>query len=413
MLLVHNSTPPNPEDPYSVWSFRAVVWGLHKYLTPGIIVIGLLGNMTSFAVFVGTRLRGLSSSVYLAALALADTGFLLQLFVTWLSYVRVFIFHREGWCQTFVYLTYVCSFLSVWYVVGFTVERYIAVCYPLKRHDMCTSLRAKKVVIFLALFAFAAYSFGAWTSGLVHPALGEGAPRCQPLPEYRNLVNILNNIDTVITLIIPSISIFVLNVRIATKIKYFYAKRMGMTASQQVLHGRLATRPAAYREACTDDASPDSGDEGGKTQTTALRQRSQITITKMLLVVSTMFLLLNMPSHAIRVHDFLMSCAGQSYVPPLDLVYWQQVFQMVYYCNFSINFFLYSVCGKNFRKALCRLFGYYCRGLSVCRSRKNPVAHPRRMQRRQDSTSQNTMRSLMPQTSISPSSPHGVETKQF
>ena len=31
-----------------------------------------------------------------------------------------------GWCQLLTYLRYVWRFLSVWYVVSFTIERYIA-----------------------------------------------------------------------------------------------------------------------------------------------------------------------------------------------------------------------------------------------------------------------------------------------
>lgn len=58
--------------------YQRLLWDTHLYLTPVIIVIGLLGNITSFFVFVTTSLRHLSSSVYLAALALADSGFLFQ-----------------------------------------------------------------------------------------------------------------------------------------------------------------------------------------------------------------------------------------------------------------------------------------------------------------------------------------------
>ena len=97
---------------------------LHSFIFSG---SGFEGNLISFLVFICTPIRQLSSSVYLAGLALSDSGFLLQLFVTWLGYVRVFLVHQNIWCQTVVYVTYVCSFLSVWLVVAFTFERYIAV----------------------------------------------------------------------------------------------------------------------------------------------------------------------------------------------------------------------------------------------------------------------------------------------
>ena len=75
-------------------------------------------------------------------------------------------------------------------------------------------------------------------------------------------------------------------------------------------------------------------------------------ITKMLLLVSTIFLLLNLPSHAIRVFNFFMEFSNKNYTPPFTMILCQQFFTILYNCNFGINFILYSVCGKNFRKSL-------------------------------------------------------------
>ena len=385
--LTTNWTQDGTEALSRPFTIQQLLWGLNKFLTPVIILIGLVGNVTSFFVFVRTHVRRLSSSVYLAALAVADTGFLLQLFVTWLNYVRVFLFHKEVWCQTIVYLSYVCSFLSVWYVVGFTVERYIAVCYPLKRQDMCTSLRAKKVVLFLALFACVAYSFGIWTSGLVE---GNGRMQCQPLPQYRSLVNIFNNIDTVITLIIPCVCIFVLNVRLATKIKYFYKKRMVMTASYLVPNRtKSEQRPSINPTAPgTDDEQNANTNLNGNSQAASLRPRAQISMTKMLLVVSTIFLILNLPSHVIRVHGWVMDFIDPSYRPPSIVITLQQFFTIIYYCNFSINFFLYSLCGKNFRSALFRM----------CKCQNNQFLPVRLPSRPTGSPSDNTMKSFVSQS---------------
>lgn len=41
----------------------------------------------------------------------------------WIKIDGAPIFHTPGWCQTVIYLTYVTSFLSSWFVVSFTVER--------------------------------------------------------------------------------------------------------------------------------------------------------------------------------------------------------------------------------------------------------------------------------------------------
>jgi len=75
----------------------------------------------------------------------------------------------------------------------------------------------------------------------------------------------------------------------------------------------------------------------------------------MLLLVSTVFLLLNIPSHAVRVYVFLKSTIDPSYVPCRLLVLVQKIIQHLFYVNFATNFLLYSACGKAFRRATYRL----------------------------------------------------------
>lgn len=119
---------------------------LTHYYTPGLVLVGSIGNILSVLVFFKTKLRKLSSSFYLAALGISDTCFLIGAFISWLNYVNIKIYNQEYYCQFFTYFSGLCSFLSVWFVVAFTVERFIAVLYPLKRQTMCTVRRAKIVL---------------------------------------------------------------------------------------------------------------------------------------------------------------------------------------------------------------------------------------------------------------------------
>lgn len=123
----------------------------YLYYTPLLTVTGTIGNIVSVLVFFRTRLRKLSSSYYLSALCISDTGFLLVNFLLWLSLFNINIYNRNGCCQLFTFLSGFCSALSVWFVVAFTIERFIAVIYPLKRQTMCTVKRAKSVLIGLII----------------------------------------------------------------------------------------------------------------------------------------------------------------------------------------------------------------------------------------------------------------------
>ena len=342
-----HTVPTSPAHTRSV--LDNIFWSMNLYLTPVIIVVGLSGNLLSLIVFIRTPLRHLSSSVYLAALCIADSAFLVQLFAVWLIYVRVFIFHMNGLCQTFVYIMYVSSFLSVWFVVCFTVERYIVCIYPLKKRYICNVRNAKIVVISISIFAAALYSFGIWTSG-VHDY-----NQCSPMQKYLSVIQIMGNIDTVITLVIPVIVIIFMNARIVARISQSSNLRSTMLVQQNIAQ----MSPLYEKRFLFNSSQKSNGSSCTKeNKSRSFIHRSQLKTTKMLVTVSTIFVILNTPNHAVRMYITLIglfSKDGSGSIPPW-LVHWQHLFNFIYYINFSINLFLYSLCGQNFRFALKSLF---------------------------------------------------------
>lgn len=141
-----------------------VAFILHSYYTPLIVVIGSIGNILSVVIFFRLKLRKLSSSFYLAALGISDTIFLLTNSSSWITTERGEEFMNiDIVCKLTNFLCGVSSVLSSWFVVAFTVERFIVVQYPLKRQTMCTVKRAKIT------------SVGILAGGLVH---------CLPLLYY-------------------------------------------------------------------------------------------------------------------------------------------------------------------------------------------------------------------------------------
>jgi len=70
-------------------NFARFVHMMDLIAVPIIIGFGVVGNIISFLVFTCTYLRRVSSSVYLAALAVVDTVYLCVLFFSWLVDVRI------------------------------------------------------------------------------------------------------------------------------------------------------------------------------------------------------------------------------------------------------------------------------------------------------------------------------------
>lgn len=204
---------------------------LHQYYIPVMIFVGLVGNFLSSVVFLTTYLKMRSSSYYLAALAIADFVFLVVLTIVNCSFNEIFeIFNKEGWCQFLVYISSVASILSVWLIVAFTVERFIAVQYPLRRPSICTVSRSKTTVCVLSVMAIISQCYVFWTAGVEKDE--SNADVCSLIREQLPVIKVINTIDCITTLIIPFVLIVVMNIMIARNLFRFSRKMRSNTIEE-------------------------------------------------------------------------------------------------------------------------------------------------------------------------------------
>lgn len=273
-VTVINGTNETDMDP----GWEQVVHGFEVCYSLTLIVLGSLGNFISVLVFFTTKLKKLSSSFYLAALAISDTGFLIALFMAWLNSFGVPLFSTSGLCEMNLYLTYVCSFLSAWLVVAFTVERFIAVRHPLRRTSMCTVSRAKVVLIGLTALALVLYVPNFW---LTQIEIHDNMPVCSLNPNFKVLATVINHVDFVVTFILPFFVIATLNAWISLMVwRSARIRRVLTLTSAQNRHMHYSAQIPHQ---------------------TVRSANSPTKVTKMLLVVSTVFLCLNLPSYVLRV----------------------------------------------------------------------------------------------------------------
>ncbi|XP_035706386.1 uncharacterized protein LOC110846889 [Folsomia candida] len=171
MDLTHTSSTEqpffnSPEDgePQSITTrLFHLAMTVDRFYTPFLFLFGLIGNCLTIIVFSSKsqNARGsLSSSVYLSALAISDSGYLINLLIMWLDNVGWYgLLTNSFMCKTVMYTATVTGFLSVQFVVCFTLERFVVVCYPLFKPSQCTASRAKKIVLGLSLTATLAFSY--------------------------------------------------------------------------------------------------------------------------------------------------------------------------------------------------------------------------------------------------------------
>lgn len=184
-----------------------VIDSLNVYVTPFIIVFGLPGNLLTALIFFRTDLKKHSSSFYLGSLAIADACYLIILLTSVLEFhSQIAIYNADNVvCQLVNYAGSVFSNWSVWLIVAFTSERYIALAYPLHRPVLCTVSKARIITFCLFFAACVANLHIIWVSGV------DVQGWCTVRQELIKFSQVVNYFDTLLTSILPTITIMVLN----------------------------------------------------------------------------------------------------------------------------------------------------------------------------------------------------------
>lgn len=313
---------------------------LQTYVVPFIILTGFFGNTICFLVFVASPLKRISTSVYLAALAFSDTGFLFCLGIGWLESLGINFFHKEGICQITVYTSFVFSFTSIWFVNAFTLEMYIAVFHPRKSPKICSPTKARQVVSVLSVIAGLIYLYAFWIAKVVETPDRKNEV-CLIISEDEQTAMIFSIVDTALTLVVPFSMIMFMIVRLLIHVTRFYKSELESLGNSTV-----------------SETNPESSDQQNNSssngQTARQASEAHTKLTRMLVVTVIVFLVLNVPSHAIKVQFLFRSLFSHVEFTETE-GFIQVIFQILYYANFSVNFLLYSACGRSFRAAMMRV----------------------------------------------------------
>ena len=132
-----------------------------------ILVTGVIGNLVTCAVIVRNRYMHTATNYYLFSLAISDLlllilGLPVEIQQIWQRYPYAF---GEIFCVLRGFSSEASTNSSVLTITAFTVERYVAICHPLRAHTMSKLSRAVKLIIIIWLLgtlcaAPIAYQFG-------------------------------------------------------------------------------------------------------------------------------------------------------------------------------------------------------------------------------------------------------------
>lgn len=299
--------------------FYVLAIDLIKYCLPIIIFIGTFGNVLSFLIMVQREMRQTSTFFYLATLAVADTIVLyISAFKTWITVMTGFELLHQGpaACKISIFMTQFCVHFSAWLIVAVTVERFLAVWFPLRATTMCNLARAKFVTVMIAMIFILINSHVFWTAKL--HTFHNGQVKCVPYA-YENIVcKVFPWIYLVLYSFLPVLVLLLFNSLIIVNLIKSKPLFQAMTKKDQQArcdHQKLAV--------C-------------------------------LLVISFTWIITTMPR---PLYPFFLA-KPTSIAAQAQAVLIRTVCFLLMYINHAVNFFIYGMTGQRFRMELKR---FLCR----------------------------------------------------
>ncbi|XP_010903966.1 thyrotropin-releasing hormone receptor [Esox lucius] len=298
--------------------------------------IGIVGNVMVILVVLTTKHMRTPTNCYLVSLAVAD---LMVLTAAGLPNISESLY--GGWvygyfgCRGITYFQYLGINASSCSITAFTIERYIAICHPIKAQFLCTLSRAKKIIV--VVWAFTSLYCVMWFY----------------LSDTKELV--YNNITLV------SCEYKVSRYRYLpiyfTDFALFYVLPLMLAT---VLYGLIARilflnpLPADPKESSSKKWKKESSQRNRTISTNnsscSSTARSRRQVTKMLAVVVVLFALLWMPYRTLVVVN--------SFLEKAYLDFWFVLFcRICVYLNSAVNPIIYNAMSQKFRtsfKKLCR-----------------------------------------------------------
>lgn len=314
------SIPASPSGSSS--SHQDVVTMTWMVSGPIIFFVGICGNGLILVVMTRHKMTGTSTCVHLCIMALADLVFLtIGLVPEWFEVClkRKFKEIHPVTCKMEKFLLYISGDTSIWVLVIFTLDRLVAIAFPLRKKSVCTPSRAKLFGLVVLACAVVKNFHVFWTRGPEYKTGKNNVTylksNCgKPTSEFNQFESFVRPWIVFATVnVIPFSVILCCNVVI---IRALCRVR------------RVATIGALVSPSASTD-------------------RSMVQMTAMCLSASFCFLICITPSIILVIgKPYWETAATNEYETAKGFS------NILTYVNHSVNFFLYCVTGRRFRRLL-------------------------------------------------------------
>ena len=228
------------------------------------------------------------------------------------------------------------------FLTAMTVDRYMAVCHPFKAQMMNTPKRAR-IIIACILCGTTIYTIPYFFTSKWFPE----SRLCISIARQDTLSQSYGWVTLTLTSFTPFLVLLTLNTLIIRAVKQSRQQQKQMTNASTKEPREKSTK----RQSSKDGVSGESMESREKT---ARRNRENQLVT-MLLLATFMFLVLTLPYVLRNATASLWNYEGN---PELYAGYTLvvQLSAMLYFTNNAVNFYLYCLVGKKFRKDVKSLF---------------------------------------------------------
>uniref|UniRef100_A0AC11BTL4 Thyrotropin releasing hormone receptor n=1 Tax=Ovis aries TaxID=9940 RepID=A0AC11BTL4_SHEEP len=329
---------------------RAVVALEYQVVTILLVLIicglGIVGNIMVVLVVMRTKHMRTPTNCYLVSLAVADLMVLVAAGLPNItdSIYGSWVYGYVG-CLCITYLQYLGINASSCSITAFTIERYIAICHPIKAQFLCTFSRAKKIIIFVWAFTSIYCMLWFFLLDLNISTYKDAIVVSCGYKISRNYYSPIYLMDFGVFYVVPMI--------LATVLYGFIARILFLSP--------IPSDPKENSNTWKNDSTYQNKNLNSKTSNryfnSTVSSRKQV--TKMLAVVVILFALLWMPYRTLVVVNSFLSSPFQEN--------WFLLFcRICIYLNSAINPVIYNLMSQKFRAAFRKL----------CNCKQKPVEKP-------------------------------------
>src|SRR6218665_1186887 len=307
-----------------------IAWNdiLSYVTTPILFVTGIIGNLLILTIMLSKQSQRMTVSHVLTVMSICDLVVDIQFPFTKASFTKLTGCDLKGLsesgCKFFFWTYRTGKFFSSWLMALVAVERFVAVCYPLRMKQVCNKRNAYLAmgVVFVGLASYNAY-WGIMCDRVIH-----GLCINNYMVTAQHDINFwLTSIGTVVYVVIPTL--------IMVQVNSF------------VIHRLIVVERRRRRQVSV--LSSDNGP--ARILTNGRRQKT----TVVLLVLTAAFVVLVSPiAMAYLVCTFKGCSVLLSTNPPM--VVFREVAQLLEQMNYSINVFFYLAFNSSFRATVQRRF---------------------------------------------------------